>query len=106
PEQKAELVPCISLQTILSSCEIVDLIDMDVQGAEYQVVAVSIKEISAKVKRIHIGTHEKTIEDNLRLLFKSMGWVNIYDYSVGSSTQTKFGPVTFGDGVQSWRNPL
>jgi FkbM family methyltransferase len=105
PQQRAEKVPCLSLQSILKQHEFVDLIDLDIQGSEYHVLAVAIVEVCAKVKRIHIGTHGKAIEDNLRSLFSSLDWINVFDYSLGSTIETNLGTVTFGDGVQSWLNP-
>jgi FkbM family methyltransferase len=106
PTQKAEQMPCVCLSTILKTCGVVDIIDMDVQGAEYEVLAAATSEICAKVKRIHIGTHGKEIENNLRQLFNSLGWINIFDYSIDTDVDTEYGPVHFGDGVQSWLNPF
>ena len=83
----------------------VDFIDLDIQGSEFTVLAVAIIDLCEKVKRIHIGTHGKDIEDRLRDLFVSAGWINIFDFSTGSTVDTDFGLVTFGDGVQSWVNP-
>lgn len=50
-------VRAVSLKTILAPYDSVDLIDMDVQGAEYMVLAAASRDLHDKVKRVHIGTH-------------------------------------------------
>ena len=45
----------------------------------------------------------------LRALFAELGWMNLYDVSLGEARKVVFGDrseeVTFGDGVQVWVNP-
>lgn len=105
PTQRAQRVPCISLKTILNDYNLVDIIDLDVQGAEFEVLSSARDDICRKVKRIHIGTHGKIIEENLRKMFCDMGWIKNYDFSLDTDVETEFGPVHFYDGVQSWLNP-
>jgi hypothetical protein len=57
------------------------------------------------VKRVHVGTHSREIEDGLRRLFRALGWQSLADYACLSSATTPFGMVSFRDGVQSWLNP-
>ena len=83
----------------------VDLIDMDIQGAEAEVVESSLDLLDRRVKRVHIGTHGDEIEARLRAAFARMEWRCLYDFPHGSDTATPFGVVSFGDGVQSWINP-
>jgi FkbM family methyltransferase len=52
------IVRAISLKTILDGVDSVDLIDMDIQGAEFKVLHAAEKELD-KVKRIHIGFKSK-----------------------------------------------
>ncbi len=100
-------VKTICLKTLLRSYDRVDLIDMDVQGAEYSVLDAAKNEIDAKVKKIHIGTHGpgRHIEKNLRVLFHELGWENKYDFENTSRVETEYGPIQFSDGIQSWSNP-
>jgi FkbM family methyltransferase len=98
-------VEAISLNTIMRPLKEVDLIDLDVQGAEFLVLNAAVNQLDQKVKMIHIGTHSPKIENDLRTLFSGLGWINANDYSSGSETQTRWGTITFQDGVQTWINP-
>lgn len=102
---QAREVSSISLNTLLSSLRKVDLIDLDVQGMEYQVLGAAREQLQAKVKRVHIGTHGRDIERRLRRLFKKLGWKKINDYPCKSDCSTPHGVIKFHDGVQSWLNP-
>lgn len=98
-------VDVLPLSEILDGVDTVDLLDMDIQGAEADVVAGGIDALDAKVKLMHIGTHYVEVEDTIRSQLAAHGWVLSWDYRVGSTTITPYGEVTFQDGVQSWRNP-
>jgi hypothetical protein len=65
----------------------------------------SIEFLTERVKRIHIGTHGKDIENVVREVFLSAGWRNIWDFSIGAVQETPYGQFEFGDGVQGWVNP-
>ena len=98
-------VPAISLQSLLAGLGEVDLIDMDVQGAEYEVLGAAATEIDLQVKRLHIGTHSHEVEAGIRDLFGDLGWLCLNDYPCLSKNMTPFGQVEFQDGVQTWLNP-
>jgi len=98
-------VKAVSLSRILSPLDLVDLIDLDVQGAEFVVLRGAIAALNEKVKRVHIGTHGHDIERQLRQLFRQSGWYKLNDYSCQSTETTLWGDMVFGDGVQTWVNP-
>ncbi len=98
-------VPGVTLGGLLKDLNRVDLIDMDIEGQELPSVRSTIEELDAKVKRLHIGTHGKEIEDGLRQLLSAHGWHCLLDYSLFSQSETPWGPVDFENGVQSWVNP-
>jgi FkbM family methyltransferase len=102
---KSIRVPAITLSQVLRDVEKVDLMDVDVQGEELKVISSAIEETTQKVKRLHIGTHSKQIEVGLRDVLRKHHWECLADYAGGSTNQTPWGPVSFGDGVQSWLNP-
>jgi FkbM family methyltransferase len=83
----------------------VDLLDLDVQGEELKIITRGIRQINKKVKRIHIGTHGRDIEDGLRSLLTKNNWLCVRDYLCHQSNSTPYGEVSFVDGVQSWINP-
>jgi hypothetical protein len=97
-------VPALPLYDVLAPLPPVDLIDMDIQGAEFGVIRRSIGILDDKVKRLHIGTHSTHVEDRLRTLLGGREWILERDYPCGTTQDTPYGPVTFQDGVQSWVN--
>jgi FkbM family methyltransferase len=102
---KSIYVPAITLVSILDDLQQVDLIHVDIQGLELSIIGSSIDELDAKVKRLHVGTHSREIENGLRQLLTSHGWRCLADYPSASVEQTPWGPIEFQDGIQSWVNP-
>jgi FkbM family methyltransferase len=94
-----------TLPEILDAISFVDIIDMDVQGAEADVVESSVGLLKKKVRRLHIGTHSKEVERRIRRTLKREGWINAGDFPCQKTVWTTYGSIQFGDGVQSWRNP-
>lgn len=99
------IVDTITLNSILEDYDKIDLIDLDIQGAEFNVLNASIEMLNKKVKRIHVGTHGKEIEKALEDLFNEHGWENKQLYSCFSTCDTPYGRIYFNDGVQTWINP-
>jgi FkbM family methyltransferase len=97
-------VKTITLNRILGGFDLVDLIDLDVEGAELVVLKSTIEELNQKVKRVHVGTHGSDIEQGLRALFWENGWYKRNDYAVGRAELTEWGEIYFGNGVQTWIN--
>ena len=105
PEYVIRSVPAYSLETVCSTHPFIDLVDIDVQGVEYDILAGSFEAVSWKIGVVHIGTHSKEVEQSLTKLFGALGWLNAFAYPGRSTVQTRFGAVTFLDGVQTWVNP-
>jgi len=100
-----QLVPAVSLTTVLRPHERVDFIDVDIQGAEADVIEPAAESLDSKVRRIHIGTHTAEAESRLRALFGRLGWQCIYDFPAGGASETLWGRILFEDGAQTWLNP-
>ncbi len=102
-------VPSISLATLLRDETRVDLIHCDIQGAEAETMAAGIDEVSAKVRRIVVGTHGRAIEEQLYYLFTGAGWRLEDDKACLLQPDYKPGDLYTlrADGVQVWlnRNP-
>ena len=100
-------VPALTLTDILAPYPIIDLIDLDVQGAEHAVLSAAIRRLNARVRRVHVGTHGGSagVEDGVRELFTKHRWTCVYDYAAGALVDTPYGRIQFYDGVQSWVNP-
>ena len=99
----------VSLADVAGDLERIDYLHMDVQGAEADILEAGTGLLDARVSLVNIGTHSKPIEARLRALFAELGWMNLYDVSLGEARKVVFGDrseeVTFGDGVQVWVNP-
>lgn len=99
-------VPCLSVATLLRDETLVDLIHCDIQGAEAETMAAGIEVLSAKVRRIVIGTHGRGIEERLYHLFTGAGWRLEEDKACRLNPDFQPGdpyPLA-ADGVQVWRN--
>jgi len=101
---KAQQMQSVTLPDVIRDEEIVDLIDMDIQGGEAEVIENSADVLSAKVKRVHIGTHGSDLECRIFDVFSREGWHCYQCFPCESTVQTQFGRVDFQDGIQSWIN--
>jgi FkbM family methyltransferase len=94
------------LHEILADVASIDLIDMDIQGSEADAIEASLDFLSARAKRLYIGTHAPAIETRLREMLSASGWTCKLDYAMGKTSPTPLGKdVFFDDGVQYWVNP-
>jgi FkbM family methyltransferase len=105
PGYKFWTVPGCSLQTLFNGHDYIDLVDLDIQGVEYDVIAPAFDALNAKVGVVHIGTHSREVEESLTRVFRANHWHNVFSYPSHSRADTIFGPVSFTDGVQTWINP-
>jgi FkbM family methyltransferase len=97
--------PVVTIREILSKVTQVDLLDMDIQGAEYEVLAFAMDAVNAKVRRVFVATHSRELDEKIRRLFSGCGWECEMAYPCGETSVTNWGPVSFCDGIQVWLNP-
>jgi FkbM family methyltransferase len=105
PSWNVATVRALSLGDILGVCGRVDLADLDLQGAELKVLDAAIEPVNAQIRKLHIGTHGGSIEAGLRSLMSTNRWECLSDWPGGRTNETPYGPIQFGDGVQTWLNP-
>jgi FkbM family methyltransferase len=98
-------IPQLPLSQILEGLGVVDLLDLDIQGEEWNVLSSSVELLNSQVKRIHIGTHGHELEISIRALLAQEGWICLADYPCHGTHSTPYGEIDFVDGVQSWLNP-
>jgi FkbM family methyltransferase len=103
PITTTERVKVYSLATLLREQSVVDLIHVDVQGAEGDVIQAGLEALNRKVKALVIGTHGRAIEARLMQLMLSEGWLLGRDSAcrVGLGNQSG---VLAADGCQFWQN--
>jgi FkbM family methyltransferase len=97
--------PVVTLSQILVEVTRVDLVHIDIQGAEHEVLASAMQALNSKVRRILVGTHSREIDEKVQLLLDRHGWECAMAYPCGEISETPWGPVKFGDGVQYRINP-
>jgi FkbM family methyltransferase len=95
----------VRLSDLVSRFRRVDLIHMDIQGAELSVIGEAGDALDERVRRLHVGTHGDDVEDGIRTLLGSRGWECPHDYPANATSDTPWGPMTMQDGVQTWINP-
>lgn len=105
PRAYGEIKPtqAVSLNNLIAPYKFIDLVHMDVQGVEYDVLNAAFDAIQQKVGALVIGTHSEAIEHDLRQLLRE-DWECLFDYTLGSTQDTPYGRVNFGDGVQIWED--
>lgn len=87
----------------LSHGEPIDLIHVDIQGAEVDFVRESIEGLNAHARHMMIGTHSREIEGRLFDLLLNEGWSLEIERPAIFSLESG-APVVRVDGVQGWRN--
>lgn len=84
----------------------IDFVHSDMQGAEYETIPPAMDILDDKVKSIMIGTHVSSAHHTqLAELFRAAGWRERMNYMRGSTSETEFGTVQFGDGLIAFTNP-
>ena len=101
-----EEVRCVALTTLVDQLPPVDLIHCDLQGSEYDVLTAARATLSARVRRVVVGTHSRRIEADLLDFFAGLDW-RLEDEGVCRLVQHG-GRGALGlvrDGYQVWVNP-
>lgn len=93
-----------SIASLLGGEPIVDVIHCDIQGHEVEALGAAIGAMTARVRRLVVGTHGRAIEQDLHRLFAEAGWR--LDRDLACLVRT--GPHALDlvqDGAQLWSNP-
>jgi FkbM family methyltransferase len=96
-------IKSVSLNSLLLDLEIIDYLHIDIFKQELQVLKSAMKQLTEKVRVIHIETHTTKAEEELHKIFNS-GWKCINNYPIGGIRKTLYGSFNFIDGVQTWKN--
>jgi FkbM family methyltransferase len=93
------------LADVLQPLDTVDLLDVDIQGAEIMVLPPAISALNAKVKRLHLGTHGLEVHKFMWDMFFEAEWLCEYDYPPASEIETEWGNFSTSDGILAFVNP-
>lgn len=99
-------VRTITLSSLLRPLDSVDLIDLDIQGAELEVLREAASTLG-NVRRIHVETHFDDIDEQLPALFEQAAgnWEQELAIPLGATVGTPLGDADFtAGGIQLWRN--
>jgi FkbM family methyltransferase len=96
-----------SIAEVLSIYPRIDFMHVDIQGAEWDVIAGSIDFLNSRVRSLFVATHSRKIEGDLIALLRSQGWLLMREtpchfYSMASAPTLE--GLTYHDGGQFWRN--
>jgi FkbM family methyltransferase len=101
-------VRTVTLSSLLAPLDRVDLLDIDIQGAELEVLTEAASALG-RVRRIHVETHSTAIDEQLPKVFEQAAgnWWQEIAFPLGATHTTERGVADFsGGGVQLWRNDI
>jgi FkbM family methyltransferase len=106
PKASVTKLRAIPAADVIRHYPLIDALHMDIQGEELRVVP-SIMELAGKnVRRMHVETHTREIDEALPTVFREHGWIPRFQFPCSTpAVATPFGPIDFQGGVQSWENP-
>lgn len=85
----------------------IDLLLIDIQGAEYYSLPLDIFSLTDRVKRVMLGTHSRLIEGKMMEVFHRSGWVLIAEEPCEIKYRRDLIGIegmTIKDGLQYWVN--
>jgi FkbM family methyltransferase len=106
--QSTKQVALVPMLDLVVTEPVWDLIHIDVQGDEVDICRSCIDELSARVRRIVVGTHSRKIDGDLLDLMWRAGWVLEHEKPVKFTfipNSPTLDAMTTLDGTQVWRNP-
>lgn len=98
-----QVLDCLTLPDMAGGARI-DLLHIDIQGAEADYVVGSYEVILKQVKRVLVGTHSRAIEGQLSAFFLDRNWRLEMDRPA-IAPPANGRPEIAIDGVQMWSNP-
>lgn len=101
-DSDVQILDCLTL-SVMAGDKPIDLLHIDIQGAEADYVIGSYDAIAAQVKRVLIGTHSRAIEGQLTAFFLEKGWELEMDRPAIAPPRGGR-PQILIDGVQMWLN--
>jgi FkbM family methyltransferase len=102
-DKRVQVLDCFTLDQ-LAHGQPIDLLHIDIQGAEHDYVQGNVQAMTSHVRRVLIGTHSRIIEGQLFAHFLGLGWrMEMERPAIAPLFGGK--PEVRIDGVQMWANP-
>jgi FkbM family methyltransferase len=102
----AQAVATVTLSSLVDPLDRVDLIDVDIQGAELEVLTEAASWLG-RVRRVYVETHSKTIDEDLPRVFERAEgrWSLAAAAPLGARLVTPLNDASFDEGgAQLWIN--
>lgn len=99
-----KLVSARTLAEILQPLQVVDLLDIDIQGAEITVLPPAMAMLNQRVRRLHLGTHGLDVHKFMWDMFFEAEWLCEYDYPPNTDVETDYGDFRTSDGILTFVN--
>lgn len=94
PASNADPVPVFTVSEVLDRYPVVDIMHVDVQGAERAFSRPDIRKLaSERVRALHIGTHLDEIHRSLLEAYKEPDWRLVHEFPGGGLVQSEMGPI-------------
>ncbi len=111
PENETAQAPVMDVRTVtlcslLQPLDRVDLVDLDIQGAELEVLTEAAP-LLGRVRRLYVETHSDEIDERLPEVLKGAAgrWQQEVAIALGARVTGPLGDADFsGGGAQLWRN--
>ncbi len=106
PNAKITKLRAMSALSLIRRYPLIDALHMDIQGEELSVVPSIMRFATRNVRRMHVETHTREIDEALPAFFRDYGWIPRFQLPCETKgVTTPFGSIDFQGGVQSWENP-
>lgn len=102
-DDTVQVLDCKTLEEV-SAGQPIDLLHIDIQGAETDYVAGNLDSMTKYARRMLIGTHSRVIEGKLMECLLDAGWILEMERPAIAPPHAGQ-PITRIDGVQLWGNP-
>jgi len=102
-------VPTVSMESLLASETLTDLLHVDVQGVEFELLKPASDVVQQNVRLMAVGTTDRLAEGQLQQHFLARGWGLLVDApceAVFTMTHPTLSGFTVQDGNQLWENPF
>jgi FkbM family methyltransferase len=100
PFEEFDEVPCYTIADLVGRYPTVDLLHVDIQGAEATAIPAAMSALCEHVRRVVVGTHGPQLDWGISDAFEAAGWTL---EARRPSMLTADGALV-RDGVQVWRN--
>jgi FkbM family methyltransferase len=105
PLAELRYVSAVTLDDVLAPFDHVDYVEADLQHSETIVFPPAMRQLTRKVRRVHIGTHSAQGHRQLRKMFEEMGWEILFSFEPLQTHQSSLGAFTVNDGILTALNP-